>query len=182
MKNKLHQLVFITGNASKLKEFQELLPNVIGKNFDLPEIQEIDAEVVIKNKLKEAQKQEDCEYIVEDTSLYIDGMNGLPGPLIKWFLETIEAVGVSKLTEIYGSAGKVVTIIGYINQDGEVRFFKGELEGNIVAPRGVNGFGWDTIFQPKGENKTFGEMSQEKKNTISMRMEACKKLSEYLKK
>jgi non-canonical purine NTP pyrophosphatase (RdgB/HAM1 family) len=58
-------------------------------------------------------------------------------------------------------------------------FFEGLLAGQIVPPRGTDGFGWDPIFQPDGWNKTFAEMSQQEKNQCSMRKRAVTQLQDY---
>ncbi len=80
----MNPILFITGNEGKLREVRELLPDVQGIDMDLAEMQEIDAHKIIAAKLAEAQRYQSGPFIVEDTSLYIDAMNGLPGPLIKW--------------------------------------------------------------------------------------------------
>ncbi len=72
------------------------------------------------------------------------------------------------------------TVVGYDDGNGAVEFFEGEINGQIVAPSGVEGFGWDDIFQPEGLNETFAEMGDEYKPEFSMRTAAFKKLSEYL--
>ena len=77
-------IFFITGNQGKLREVRELLPDIQGIELDLTEIQELDATKIIRAKLAEAQKSHAGRFIVEDTSLYLDDMNGLPGPLVKW--------------------------------------------------------------------------------------------------
>jgi len=180
----MRKLIFITGNKGKLEEARKILKKieVINKEIDLPEIQETDAKRVIEAKLLEAYKYHKGEYIIEDTSLYFDSLNGLPGPLIKWFLEKL---GKQKLFEIakklnnFGAEAK--TMIGYMNQDGGIKYFEGSVKGKISSPRGEGGFGWDQIFMPEGYKKTFGEMTPEEKNKISMRKKALLKLSKYLK-
>ncbi len=92
-------IFFITGNKNKLAEVQAMIPNVEQLELDLPELQEIDAHEIIKAKLQEALKVHDGELIVEDTSLYLDALNGLPGPLIKWFVKTIGVDGLYKIAE-----------------------------------------------------------------------------------
>jgi non-canonical purine NTP pyrophosphatase (RdgB/HAM1 family) len=173
-------LYFITGNKGKLAEVQSILGEVNGLDIDLPEIQELDAHKIIKAKLEEAQKHQKGNFIVEDTSLYFDGMNGLPGPLIKWFLKTVGNEGLHKLTEIFGSGATAKTIIGYSDVSGHVEFFEGSIKG-VIVPARVEGFGWDPIFQPEGYDKTFGELSAEIKNSFSMRKIAVEKLKEHLK-
>ena len=82
-------LYFITGNKNKFEEVKSILPEIEQLDVDLPEIQDIDAQNIIRFKLLEALRHHAGEFIVEDTSLYFDCLKGLPGPLIKWFLETI---------------------------------------------------------------------------------------------
>ncbi len=174
------KLYFITSNKNKLIEVKSIIADVEQIDLDLPEIQELDARKIIEEKLKEAVKNNSGEFFCEDTSLYINSMNGLPGPLIKWFLESVKDKGIFDLVERYEDKSAVAkTIIGYT--DGEnMAFFEGEVEGDIVSPRGDRAFGWDKLFQPKGSNKTFGEMTLEEKNKFSMRKKALIRLKNYL--
>jgi len=73
------------------------------------------------------------------------------------------------------------TTIGYSNRKSEISFFESTIKGKLVAPRGETGWGWDPVFQPDGYDKTFGEMTMEQKNELSMRRIALEKLKEYLK-
>jgi non-canonical purine NTP pyrophosphatase (RdgB/HAM1 family) len=174
-------LFFLTGSAEKLREVRDLLPAVEGVEMDLPELQELDAHRIIAAKLEEAQKRQAGALIVEDTSLSLDEMNGLPGPLVKWFLKAIGVRGIYQLTEACQSTrATVCTMIGYAAEDGTVHFFEGSLTGTLVPPRGSNGFGWDSIFQPDGSDKTFAEMTSAEKGQWSMRKKAVALLREYL--
>jgi inosine triphosphate pyrophosphatase len=174
-------IYFITGNKNKFEEVKAILREVEQLDIDLPEIQEIDAKEIIKEKLLEALKYKKGEFIVEDTSLYLDCLHGLPGPLIKWFLQTIGNEGLANLADKLGE-GKAVakTIIGYAKSQGDIHFFEGVINGKIVSPRGKTNFGWDPIFLPNGHKKTFAEMSREEKNKISMRRNALNKLKKFL--
>ncbi|MBA3733071.1 non-canonical purine NTP pyrophosphatase [Patescibacteria group bacterium] len=175
-------LYFITGNKGKLVEVQSILGNVEGLDIDIPEIQDIDANKIIKAKLIEAQKHHAGEFIVEDNSLYLEALNGLPGPLIKWFMKTIGNLGLHRLAESFGNfKAEAKVIIGFSDSNKNISFFEGSIRGTIVSPRG-EGFGWDPIFQPEGYSETFGEMSAEEKNKISMRKIAVEKLREFLNK
>lgn len=177
-------LYFITGNKGKLEEVKSILEavEVEALDIDLTEIQELDAHKIIQAKLTEAQKHQVGEFIVEDTSLYFDVLNGLPGPFIKWFLKTIGPEGLYKMLEPFGNFGaEARTIIGYSNKSGEIKYFAGSIKGKIVSPRGT-GFGFDSIFEPDGYGKTFGELTKEEKNSFSMRKIALEKLKEYLER
>jgi non-canonical purine NTP pyrophosphatase (RdgB/HAM1 family) len=175
-------ILFITGNKDKLREVRSLIPTVQGMDMDLTEIQEIDAHKIITAKLAEAQKhQSSATFIVEDTSLYLDAMNGLPGPLVKWFVKAVGIEGIYKLTESFRSTRATArTLIGYADEDSTVHFFEGSIEGMLVPPRGTDGFGWDAIFQPDGYEKTFAEMTTEEKSQCSMRKRAVEGLLQYL--
>lgn len=174
-------LYLITGNENKLKEVQAIIPHVEQLHIDLPEIQEIDALKIIKSKLEEASKHHGGEFLVEDTSLYFESMDGLPGPLIKWFLQALGNDGLHSLVEKYGNTKAVAkTIFGYYKNKDDIEFVEGIVEGNIVAPRGEARFGWDPIFQPLGYSKTYAEMDPDEKNEMSHRRLALNKLNELL--
>jgi len=175
-------IYFITGNKGKFAEVQAILGNVEQLDIDLPEVQDVDAHKIIEEKLKEAQKRQVGECIVEDTSLYLEGLNGLPGPLIKWFMKTIGNEGLFKISVAFrNSKAEAKTLIGYSDEKGEIQFFEGSIAGTIVSPRG-EGFGWDPIFQPEGYEKTFGELNASEKNSFSMRKIAVEKLKVALDK
>lgn len=174
-------LYFITGNKKKFKEVKDIIRDVEQLEMDLPEIQDLDTKKIIKTKLEEARKHHKGKFIVEDTSFYLDCLNGLPGPLIKWFLESIGTKGLYKIADSFENyKAEARTIVGYSNGD-NIEYFEGSVEGRLVSPREGREFGYDPIFQPKGYEKTFGEMSQEEKNEISMRRRALNKLKKYLK-
>ncbi len=174
-------IYFITGNKNKFGEAKEIIPELEQLDIDLPEIQEIDGRKIIEAKLVEALKRHKGGFIVEDTSLSLDCLNGLPGPLIKWFLKTIGNDGLWKIAERAGNPkAEAKTIIGYAKDPDNIRYFEGKIRGEITAPHGTANFGWDPIFQPEGYSKTFAEMNREEKNKISMRRLAFEEFREYL--
>jgi non-canonical purine NTP pyrophosphatase (RdgB/HAM1 family) len=121
-------LHFITGNQGKLKEVQSILGDVVALDIDLVEIQSLDAHEIIRAKLEEARKHHKGKLIVEDTSLYFDGLNGLPGPLIKWFMKSIGNDGLMKIVQnLDNNLAEAKTVIGYSNASGEVSFFEGSV-------------------------------------------------------
>lgn len=174
-------LYFITGNKNKFAEVSAILPNVEQLDIDLPEIQDINAKEIIKAKLLEALNHKQAEFIVEDTSLYFDCLNGLPGSLIKWFMKTIGNDGLFNIVEkLENNKTEAKTIIGYAKSPNEIYYFEGSVKGKIISPTGNSGFGWDQIFQPDGFSKSFAELTQAEKNEISMRRIALNKLKEFM--
>ncbi|MEK7493792.1 MAG: non-canonical purine NTP pyrophosphatase [Patescibacteria group bacterium] len=176
-------LYFITGNKDKFAEAHAILGDIEQLSEELPEIQEIDARKIIEAKLHRAKELREGEFIVEDTSLYFDSLCGLPGPLIKWFFRAMGNEGLWRIaTDAGNTKAEARVLVGYADKDGETHFFEGTAKGNIVAPRGDGGFGWDAIFQPDGNMKTFAEMTKKEKNAISMRRVALEKLKEFFEK
>ena len=172
---------FITGNEHKFLEAHEIVPELERLDIDLPEIQDMDPHAIIKAKLLEGLRHHAGPLVVEDTSLYFECLNGLPGPLIKWFLKAVGPAGLFQIVSKMGNArAEARTLVGYAKSADDVLFFEGVVSGTIVAPRGTTTFGWDVVFQPEGLEKTFSEMSREEKNTMSMRKKAFEQLRDFL--
>lgn len=175
-------MFFITGNADKFLEAVAFFPDLKHIELDLPEIQELDPHEIIKAKAEAAKSAGVADFIVEDTSLYFEGMNGLPGPLVKWFLQGIGPIGLYKLAQAFHiKKAEVRTVLGYSRPNAEVIFVEGCTTGTIVFPRGQKGFGWDGIFQPDGLTKTYGEMTREEKAVVNHRTKALKALAMEIK-
>ena len=181
MRGEAKRLYFVTGNKNKFAEARQFLPELLQANLDLIEIQGIDTKSIISAKLLEARSRIAGSIIVEDTSLEFQCLNGLPGPLIKWFLKKM---GNKRLAELAiknnNTSAKAILWIGYIDPKGGIRYFSASLKGEIVSPKGHHGFGWDPIFRPLGHSKTLAEMTLAEKNCISMRAKAFEKLRSCL--
>ncbi|MCL4366598.1 non-canonical purine NTP pyrophosphatase [Patescibacteria group bacterium] len=176
-------LYFITGNKHKFAEIKAMLPQIEQLEIDLPEIQSANGKTVVESKLQEAFGHHSGQFIIEDSGLYMNCLNGLPGPLVKWFLEKIGCVGLANLAiKLKNSQAEAITLLGYAQTPKQVHFFEGRVLGKIVKPRGKNGFGWDVIFQPEGFRKTYAQMSTAEKNQISMRKIALQKLKDFLER
>ena len=181
MENK-NILYFITSNKDKFEEAQEILGDFEMEQFDvdLPEIQEIDSRAVVRAKLEAALEHHEGPFIVDDVSMRWEALNGLPGPLIKWFLKSFSLKEMHGLVDKLGNtAGEVSLLIGYAKNRDDIHFFEGVVRGEIVSPRG-EGFGWDPIFQPDGSGKTYAEMGKEEKNKVSHRRLALDQLRDFL--
>jgi non-canonical purine NTP pyrophosphatase (RdgB/HAM1 family) len=175
------KILFLTGNKGKLDEAKAIIPEIEGMEVELVEIQEIDSRKIIEHKLAEAARQTTENLMVDDVSVSLECLKGMPGPLIKWFLKTLGNEGIVEITKKMGNnRAEVCAQIGFRNNDGTVEFFEGLVKGIIVEPRGENGFGWDAIFQPDGSDKTYAEMSMEEKNGVSHRRLALEKLKQHL--
>lgn len=178
------KIYFVTGNKNKLKEVKAIMPEVEGLDLDLAEIQELEPKKILEMKLAEAKKYKpNCNLMVEDLSLEIGGMKGLPGPLIKWFLKSVGIEGVYKMAKLFGNQKAIARLtLGFSDTNGENKYFEGIVEGKIVEPKGESDFGWDPIFVLKGHDKTYAEMGMEEKNKISHRKQVLDKLKKYLNK
>ena len=151
------------------------------KAFDLDELQGT-PEFIASRKAKEATLHCDTAVIIEDVSLCFNAYKGLPGPYIKDFLTNVGREGLYKMVEGFEdrSAYAQCTFAFCRGKGHEPVVFVGRCEGEIVAPRGENMFGWDPIFQPKGFDQTFAEIPLEEKNKISHRGNALKLVKAYL--
>jgi non-canonical purine NTP pyrophosphatase (RdgB/HAM1 family) len=170
-----------TTNRNKLDEFRRILSDykVVGKKLNIEEIQSLDAHKVVSHKAIEAYNANGFNPIlVEETSLAIRGLGGRPGTYIKDFSEDVEMRRMIAETWLQGrdrTANAKILIAVY---DGnEVHIREGNTEGSIAeCLRGTNGFGWDDMFIPAGETRTFAEMSNDEKDKHSMRRKALEAL------
>lgn len=171
---------FATTNKNKLREVSEILGKELKSiEIELVEPQTLDVEEVVKEKAKDAFVKTGKSVLVEDTGIYFDAWNGLPGALAKWFLLAVGNKGILKMMT-NESNRKVIakTAVGFYDGK-DTKIFTGEVKGTVpLKLRGQNGFGWDPIFIPEGYEKSFAEMTPEEKNKISMRKIALMKLKE----
>ncbi len=175
---------FITGNKGKMEEVKSILGNEVEQlDINLPEIQSVDSQEIIRNKLMEASKHHDSHFIVEDAALHFTCLKGLPGPMIKWFLDIIGNDGIVDLISRYSDNSAIHKITyGYYAGPDKLEYFEGSTEGKIVPAKGERGFGFDPIFIPDGSDRTYAEMTLEEKNIFNPRKKALLKLKEFLEK
>lgn len=180
MNRKLSDFIFVTGNKNKIIEINEILgTHYEATKLDVPEIQSLDLSKVIDEKAKSAYLLIKKPVIVEDVSLQIKSLNGLPGTFAKYFLETLGTEGTVKLIGKKSKEAKVTDAIA-IYDGKDMKIFKGSTKGKLVNNnRGENGFGFDKIFVPEGHKQTYAEMSPAEKNKISHRAKALRKLKTY---
>jgi XTP/dITP diphosphohydrolase len=187
------ELVFATNNAHKLEEVQA----IVGDAFVIKSLNDIDCQDDIPETgaTFEENAQQKTDYLVnkyglycfgDDSGLEIDALNGEPGVYSARYSgsrdmeKNIELV-LERLGDNSNRTARFKTVISlYLNE--QQHFFEGSIEGQIIKERrGLDGFGYDPIFIPKGYDTTFAEMSAEEKNAISHRAIAVGKLATYLK-
>jgi len=186
-------IVLATNNKHKLKEFREILKdyNIITLN-DIEYFDDIEetGETFEDNALIKAEtihkylKEKDLEYIVisDDSGLCVDSLNGAPGIYSSRYAGVhgnIQANRDKLQKELEGkdrNAYFICTIIVYY-PNGEHKTFAGKTFGEIAKEElGNKDFGYDCIFYSKDLNKTFGEASEEEKNSVSHRGRAISKM------
>jgi XTP/dITP diphosphohydrolase len=161
----------ITGNEGKAAEYAVLLGiDVRAVKEDLVEIQSLDVAAVVERKAADAYGKLRVPVIVDDAGLVVNAWNGLPGALVKWFLESVGTQGILDMAAgLSDRAASVTVALGYADASG-VRVVTGTLQGTLATERrGTNGFSYDEIFIPAGGYLTFAEMSSEQKNRVSHR-------------
>jgi inosine triphosphate pyrophosphatase len=175
-------VTLVTGNAGKLREFQEVLGGHVdlkSSDIDLPELQGEIHEILI-GKYNLAREKVSGPIVIEDTSLCFNALNGLPGPYVKWFLTKVGHEGLNNLLAAYDDkSAAAVCALAYGEEGKEPKIFIGKTTGKIVPARGSKNFGWDPIFQPDGFDLTYAEMDSNLKNEISHRRRAIQQLLSY---
>ncbi len=166
-----------TANRNKLDELRRLLPGykVVGKRLNIEEIQSLDPYKVVSHKAIEAYKANDFNPIlVEETSLALRGLGGRPGTYIKDFTEDSEMRRMIVESWLKGRDRTALAKVLIAVFDGsEVHIREGNTAGSIAESlRGSNGFGWDDMFIPEGESRTFAEFCDDEKDRHSMRKKA----------
>jgi len=211
-------LRFVTTNPGKVREAREYLDDPIEQlDFDTPEIQHDELGAIAVHKAREAYRYAGEPVIVDDAGLFVDALEGFPGPYSSYVYSTLGIERVYRLAEAEddptaafrgvvaycdgapfaatpepvdrdrrgqdqaaderASATTDDQVRGEDATDLPVKLFEGAVPGEIVAPRGDGGFGYDPIFEYDG--RTFAEMGSEEKNAISHRGRALETFAEW---
>ncbi|MCD6421357.1 MAG: XTP/dITP diphosphatase [Thaumarchaeota archaeon] len=182
------RFVVVTRNPGKAREFEKIFSEY-GLRFriepmETPEIQSEDLREVAERSVLYAYDVLREPVMVEDAGLFIEALNGFPGPFSSYVYKTIGVEGILKLMRgVEDRRAKFISVIAFYSPITEpVKFFMGEVEGYISEEaRGSKGFGFDPIFIPaEGDGRTFGEMSVEEKNKLSHRARAARKFAEWI--
>ena len=187
----MKKIVFATGNYNKLKEIRSAVGSfeIIGLldikiTEELPET----GNTLKENALQKAiyiNEKTGMDCFSDDTGLEIEALGGLPGVYSARYAGKecdAEKNMLKVLNELKGFENRKATfktVIALILNEKHY-FFEGEVLGLIRKDKkGDQGFGYDPIFQPIGYKESFAEMSIIKKNKISHRGLAVKKLINF---
>ena len=188
------KIVFATNNPNKLKEIQALMPSgieiislkEIGCTEDIPETgNTLETNAFQKARYLKEKYGYDC--FADDTGLEVEALNGAPGVYSARYAgsqRSAEDNMAKILTELNGNKNRKAqfrTAVALI-LNGEEHLFEGKVEGHIsVAKQGEEGFGYDPIFLPENNVRSFAQMTMIEKGAISHRGRAVRKLVAFLK-
>jgi XTP/dITP diphosphohydrolase len=178
-KHKIEELSALLGTQFLIKSISEL-----GVIEDIPET----GKTLAENSLQKAQFIADrfgVTCLSDDSGLEVDCLGGLPGVYSARFAgepKNDVANSTKLLVDMSRQAdrsARFVTVLTF-HQDGQFHQFEGEIKGEIVlSPRGNHGFGYDPLFQPENESRTFAEMTLSEKNVIAHRARALHKFKMF---
>jgi non-canonical purine NTP pyrophosphatase (RdgB/HAM1 family) len=181
--------ILVTGNRHKAEEARRILsatPSAAGllvavEDIELPEIQSLDPQEVVRAKAQEAWQRVRRPLVVEETSLELDALGGFPGPLVKWMLAAAGPDGIARCAAGLGNVRAVARCLVLYFDGGRERIGEGIDPGRLVLPpRGAAGFGWDVVFAPDGEDRTYAELGDREKDARGHRGRAWRDLVEKL--
>jgi len=188
------KLIFATQNQHKAKEIQALLPS----EFEVLTLNDIDIQEDIPetSDTLEGNASQKSHYILhhfsmdcfsDDTGLEIPALNNEPGVYSARYAGTAKNADdnmnlvLAKLKDKSDRSAQFRTVISLI-LNGKEHLFEGVVKGRIIEEkRGTDGFGYDPIFVPEDQDKTFAELSMEEKNKMSHRARAFEKMIHFLK-
>lgn len=195
------KILFATHNAGKVAEMRALLAPygievVSNADFGLPEPDETGTTFVENARIKAhaAAQATGLPALSDDSGIEVDALDGAPGvytadwaetpagrDFVKAMTRTWEECEARNAPVPRTARFRSTLVLAW--PDGHDEVFDGKVEGQLVWPmRGLQGHGYDPMFQPDGYTITFGEMSAEEKNRISHRADAFRKLTQALRK
>lgn len=192
------RVVAATQNRHKLKELREMTEGLgiqilSQEEAGLAAIHVIeDGETFEANSLKKAEeirKASGLAAIADDSGLMTEALGGAPGVYSARFAgeDATDAQNNAKLLAqmqgVRDRRARFVSVITLVYADGRVLSARGECPGILIEEeRGDGGFGYDPLFIPEGFHKTFGELTDTQKNSVSHRAKAMASLRQMLLK
>lgn len=176
---------FITSNAHKFNEMREVCSSngiiLAHARAEYDEPRADDCGTVVSTALKMLASKRTAPFIIEDSGLFIDSLNGFPGAYSAMVYRKIGLDGILRLMNgRKNRLAKFVSVIGYFDGENE-HLFEGIAEGSICnAIKGNEGFGYDPLFIPKGYKFTFAE-NMSLKADVSHRRMALNQFIKFMK-
>lgn len=182
----MSEITYVTGNWAKIASAKLILEplgiKVNNVKMDTTEIQADTVEEVAIHSAKEASEKLKCTVLKNDTGLYVEALNGFPGPYTHYVDETLGEDGLLKLLE--GKENRNACFIeafAYCEYGKEPIVFKSITKGIISKEKsGKYGWSWDFIFIPEGKDKTMANYPDEERFKI-WNTDAYYELANYLK-
>ena len=182
---------FATNNVNKFNEARKILAKnkiAIGMlRIKSLEIQSESLEEIAQSSVTEAFERYRLPMVVEDAGLFVDALNGFPGPYAAYVYRTVGNKGLLRLMEdVDNRRAKFKSVVAYFSSQVKSPVcFDGTVTGEIVRKerRASNemGFGFDPIFKPDNSDKTFAQMDVVEKCKRSHRAAAFRKFAEWYK-
>lgn len=187
----MRKIILATHNRHKLAEVRAMLAGVanvvsltdLNLFEDIPETGNTFAEnAAMKARFVREHTAEDADILADDSGLEVMALNGAPGVYSARYAGPgcSDNDNIAKLLDALHDTddrrARFVTVLALMH-DHEVRYFEGEVRGRIIREcRGTEGFGYDPIFLPEGQELTFAELSAEAKNQMSHRARAIQNM------
>jgi XTP/dITP diphosphohydrolase len=191
------KILIATNNKHKVNEIKSILN---GDKFELFTLSDLNIDIEIEedkdtlegNALKKAEeifKIVKIATIADDTGLFVDALDGEPGVFSSRYagenatyddnclklLKSMKDIQEGKRNAYFK------TVVCFYESENKHYFFDGICKGTITTEKsGEKGFGYDPLFIPEGFDRTYAEMSEEEKNSISHRGKAFIKAREFL--
>ncbi len=176
------EIYFATSNKNKFSEAKELLQNINLSHFPFShnEIRSDSLEEIAIEATESAYKKLKKPVFTEDAGLFIDALDGFPGPYSAWVMKKIGNNGILKLLQNETNRqASFKCAIAYKDKN-IIKVFLGEIKGKISKNiEGKDGFGYDPIFIPEGHNQTFAQNITLKKQ-LSHRYKALSVFERYI--
>jgi len=179
---------FVTSNVHKFNEARLVLAEfkiaTAMLNVEAVEIQDDNIENIAKTSAIDAAAKSNLPVFVEDAGLFVDALNGFPGPYSSYVHRTVGTRGMLKLLRNERRRDAYfLSVVAFSNaqEPSKPKCFQGVVQGKIAyEERGRQGFGFDPIFEPYGGNgRTFAEMTTQEKNKYSHRAQALRKFAKW---